>query len=445
MLIKFREIILFTMNEKKSQKAFEEAKKVIPGGVNSPVRSFYSVGGTPKFILHGKGSKITDIDGNDYIDYVGSWGPLILGHADETVTAAVAKAACRGVTFGAPTEGETHLARMIYRNFESIEMVRLVNSGTEAVASVLRLARGFTKKNKIIKAAGCYHGHVDQLLVQAGSGVATLGLPGSAGVPQEVAELTVVVPYNDLGAVEKAFANREFGGDIAGVLIEPVAGNMGVIPPAKGYLKGLRKICDRYDSLLIFDEVITGFRVGPGGAQKLYGVRPDLTTLGKIIGGGLPVGAYGGRGEIMELLAPVGPVYQAGTLSGNPLAVAAGIATLETLENPEVYSKLEELSQALATGMAQAAGKAKISLTVNRVGSMMTFFFGPGPITNYQDVQNTDRDRYNRFFHSMLERGVYLPPSAFEACFVSLAHSDLDIEYTVKQAGNSFEELTRVG
>jgi glutamate-1-semialdehyde 2,1-aminomutase len=334
---------------------------------------------------------------------------------------------------------------MICRNFESIEMVRLVNSGTEAVASVLRLARGYTKKNKIIKAAGCYHGHVDQLLVQAGSGVATLGLPGSAGVPPEVAALTVVVPFNDLGAVEKAFASREFGGDIAGVLIEPVAGNMGVIPPAEGYLEGLRKVCDRYNSLLIFDEVITGFRVGPGGAQKLYRVRPDLTTLGKIIGGGLPVGAYGGRREIMELLAPVGPVYQAGTLSGNPLAVAAGIATLETLEAPEAYAKLEKHSEALATGMAQAAGKAKIPLTVNRVGSMMTFFFGLGPIVNYQDVQNTNKERYNRFFHSMLERGVYLPPSAFEACFVSLAHSDLDIEYTVKQAGNSFEELARGG
>ncbi|MFA5864214.1 MAG: glutamate-1-semialdehyde 2,1-aminomutase [Phycisphaerae bacterium] len=429
------------MNDAKSKKAFDLAVQFIPGGVNSPVRSFSSVGGTPRFIHQGKGCKITDIDENEYIDYVGSWGPLILGHADQTVLAAVAKTACRGLTFGAPTEGETLLAQMICRNFESIDLVRLVNSGTEAVTSILRLARGYTGKNKIIKAAGGYHGHVDQLLVQAGSGVATLGLPASAGIAANIAELTIVVPYNDLSAVEEAFA--KYGQDICAVLIEPIAGNMGVIPPMEGYLQGLRKLCDQHKSLLIFDEVITGFRVSAGGAQQLYGVKPDLTVLGKIIGGGLPVGAYGGRREIMELLAPLGPVYQAGTLSGNPLATAAGIATLAVLEYPQAYAKLESLACALADGLGKAAWKAKVPLSINRVGSMMTPFFGEGPIRNYQDVQNTNRQRYNRFFHLMLDRGIYLPPSAFEAMFVSLAHTPTEIEYTVEQARISFEQLVR--
>jgi len=429
------------MNVKKSEKAFESAMRVIPGGVNSPVRSFYSVGGTPRFIHQGKGSKITDIDGNEYIDYVGSWGPLILGHAHEGVVATVMKAASHGLTYGAPTEAETRLAELICSRFESIEMVRLVNSGTEAVTSAIRLARGYTKRNKIVKAAGCYHGHVDQLLVQAGSGVATLGLPGSAGVAEAVAELTIVVPYNDLAAVKQAFS--KYGNEIAGVLIEPVAGNMGVIPPAEGYLQGLRELCDQNKSLLIFDEVITGFRVAPGGAQELYGVKADLTTLGKIIGGGLPVGAYGGRGEIMQMLAPIGPVYQAGTLSGNPLATAAGIETLETLGDRQVYAKLEEMSKMLAEGLVEGAKKAKCEVTVNRVGSMMTLFFGQGPVRNYDDVQKTQKALYNRFFHLMLERGIYLPPSAYEAMFVSLAHHQDDIEYTIEQARISFEQLLR--
>ncbi len=429
------------MNTTKSQRAFEAAARCIPGGVNSPVRSFYSVGGTPRFIQQGKGSKITDIDGNEYIDYVGSWGPLILGHADEGVLAAVMKVACRGMTFGAPTEAETHLAELICSRFPSIDMVRLVNSGTEAVASAIRLARGYTKREKIIKAAGCYHGHVDQLLVQAGSGVATLGLPASAGISPSTAELTVVVPYNDLSAVSKAFTM--FGKDIAAVLVEPIAGNMGVIPPAEGYLAGLRTLCDQNQSLLILDEVITGFRVAPGGAQELYGCQADITTLGKIIGGGLPVGAYGGKRQIMQLLAPLGQVYQAGTLSGNPLAVAAGMATLEALSDPQVYTKLETMAEMLARGLNEAARKAGCDLTINRVGSMLTPFFGPGPIRNYDEVQKTDKARYNRFFHLMLERGIYLPASAFEAMFVSLAHTQADIEFTIEQARISFEQLMR--
>jgi len=426
------------MNVKKSQKAFETACKFIPGGVNSPVRSFYSVGGTPRYIVQGKGSRITDLDGNEYLDYVGSWGPLILGHADETVLAAVAKASRHGLTFGAPTENETLLAQIICRNFESVDMVRLVNSGTEAVLSALRLARAYTKRNKVVKAAGGYHGHVDQLLVQAGSGLATLGLPGSGGVAPATAEQTVVVEFNDPESVKQAF--EQYGSDIAAVLIEPVAGNMGVIPPADGYLACLRTLCDKYGALLIFDEVITGFRVSPRGAQKLYGTPPDLTILGKIIGGGLPVGAYGGKKKIMQMLAPLGPVYQAGTLSGNPLATAAGVATLQRLDEPQVYAKLESLSAALEAGLKEAVKKAGVPLTINRVGSMLTPFFGHGPIRNYTDVQKTDKEAYNRFFHRMLDRGVYLPPSAFEAMFVSLAHTESDIEFTIGQARNSFEE-----
>jgi len=428
------------MNTEKSQKAFDLAQKYIPGGVNSPVRSFRSVGGIPRFIQQGKGCRITDIDGNEYIDYVNSWGPLILGHADERVIAAVVQAAQRGLTFGAPTANESRLAQMICRNFPSIEQVRLVNSGTEAVTSVLRLARGYTGRNKIVKAAGCYHGHVDQLLVQAGSGVATLALPDSAGIAKSQAELTIVVPYNDLNAVQKVF--ELYGQDIAAVLIEPVAGNMGVIAPAEGYLAGLRKLCDQNKALLIFDEVITGFRVSPGGAQELYGVQADLTTLGKIIGGGLPVGAYGGKRVIMELLAPVGPVYQAGTLSGNPLAVSAGIATLEALSEAGVYEKLDSLSAKLAEGLTWAAKKAGVALTLNRVGSMMTAFFTDQPVKCYDDVQKTNRSLYNRFFHLMLDRGVYLAPSAFEALFVSLALTEAEINFNIEQARNSFEQLS---
>lgn len=427
------------MKTDKSEKAYELACKYLPGGVNSPVRSFSSVGGVPRFIRDGHGSKITDIDGNEYVDHVCSWGPLILGHAYPTVVAAVAEAAKRGLSFGATTEAETKLAEIICRGFHSIDQVRLVNSGTEATASAIRLARGFTGRDKIIKAAGCYHGHVDQLLVQAGSGVATLGLPSSSGVPSDLAELTVVVPYNDLTAVETAFEG--FHGQIAAMLIEPVAGNMGVVPPVAGYLEGLRRVCDKHEALLIFDEVITGFRVAFGGAGQLYDVKPDLTCLGKIIGGGLPVGAYGGRREIMQMLAPIGPVYQAGTLSGNPLAVAAGLATVEVLAEPETYQALESSAAILHKGLLDAAKEAAIDVTVNRVGSMMTMFFTPGPVQNFDQAQQADAERYKQFFHLMLENGVYLAPSPFEAMFVCLAHSRQDIEFTIDQVKKSFALL----
>jgi glutamate-1-semialdehyde 2,1-aminomutase len=427
------------MNIAKSEQAFDLAKKYIPGGVNSPVRSFRSVGGTPRFIHHARGSKIIDIDGNEYIDYVSSWGPAILGHAHDRVLDAITKAAQNGLTFGAPTEAETTLARLITSRIKSVELVRLVNSGTEAVMSALRLARGYTGRNKIVKMIGGYHGHVDQLLVQAGSGLATLGLPDSAGIASEQASLTILVPYNDLEAVQKAF--NSFGEDIAAIIVEPVAGNMGVITPVDGYLAGLRKICDQYESLLIFDEVITGFRVSQGGAQQLFGIDADITTLGKIIGGGLPIGAYGGKRHIMEKIAPLGPVYQAGTLSGNPVAVAAGIATLEALADERVYAKLEYQSDALAVGLEKAAQKTGIPYKINRLASMMTGFFTDQPVTSYADVLKTDKKRYNSFFHKMLNRGVYLAPSAFEAMFVSLAHTPDDIQRTIDLAGKSFEEL----
>jgi glutamate-1-semialdehyde 2,1-aminomutase len=431
------------MNVEKSEQAFALANQFIPGGVNSPVRSFRSVGGTPPFILKAKGSKLTDIDGNVYIDYVSSWGPTILGHADDRVLSAVTKAAQNGLTYGAPTEAETTLAQLICSRIKSVELVRLVSSGTEAVMSALRLARGYTGRSKIVKMIGGYHGHVDELLVDAGSGVATLGLPGSAGITPQQASLTIPVSYNDLSAVEEAF--RRFGDDIAAIIIEPVAGNMGVIPPADGYLAGLRKICDKYESLLIFDEVITGFRISKGGAQQLFGVEADLTTLGKIIGGGLPVGAYGGKRKIMEKIAPLGQVYQAGTLSGNPVAVAAGIATLEALADESVYENLEKLSRSLAVGLEKNAQKASIPYTINRIGSMMTGFFTDQPVTNYADVLKTDKKHYNSFFHKMLDRGVYLAPSAFEAMFVSLAHNEADIDRTLELAGKSFEELATGG
>jgi glutamate-1-semialdehyde 2,1-aminomutase len=427
------------MDTTKSQQAFDRACRYMPGGVNSPVRSFKSVGGVPRFLRQGKGSKVTDIDGNNYVDYVGSWGPLILGHAHPTVVAAVGKAAHYGLSFGASTEAETRLAELICQSFDSIEQVRLVNSGTEATASAIRLARAFTGRQKIVKAAGCYHGHVDQLLVEAGSGVATLGLPSSSGVPDEVARQTVVVPYNDLAAVEQAFS--QFGDEIAAVLIEPIAGNMGVVPPAAGYLAGLREQCDKHKALLIFDEVITGFRVTFGGAQQLYGINADLTCLGKIIGGGMPVGAYGGRRDIMQMLAPLGPVYQAGTLSGNPIAVAAGLATIETLASPNSYETLETLAAALAQGLADAARESRIPVTINRIGSMMTMFFGPGPVRNFAEAKNADSERYRRYFHCMLDAGVYLPPSPFESLFVSLAHTQDDIRFTLDHAGKSFALL----
>jgi len=422
----------------RSERAFAEAQRYMPGGVNSPVRAFRAVGGTPPFIARGQGARLTDIDGNVYIDYVCSWGPLIAGHAHPAVTARLHEAVDRGTSYGAPTEAETELARLVVEMVPSIEMVRFVNSGTEATMSALRLARGATGRDKIVKFAGCYHGHADALLSTAGSGVLTLGIPSGPGVTAGTAADTISLPFNDLDAVRAAFA--ESGDQIAAVIVEPVAGNMGVIPPAKGFLEGLREITREHGALLIFDEVITGFRVAPGGAQERYGVLPDLTCLGKIIGGGLPVGAYGGRRDLMEQMAPLGPVYQAGTLSGNPLAMAAGIATLELLREPGTYERLEALGAQLAEGMTRAAEAAGVPLTVNRVGSMLTGFFTEGPVTDYASATAADTTRYARFHQAMLARGVYLAPSQFEAAFVSLAHTPEDLERTAEAAMAAMRE-----
>ena len=423
----------------RSERAFAEAQRYMPGGVNSPVRAFRAVGGTPPFIERGQGSRLTDVDGNVYIDYVCSWGPLIAGHAHPAVTARLHEAVDRGTSYGAPTEAETELARLVVEMVPSIEMVRFVNSGTEATMSALRLARGATGRDKIVKFAGCYHGHADALLSTAGSGVLTLGIPSGPGVTAGTAADTISLPYNDLDAVRAAFA--ESGDQIAAVIVEPVAGNMGVIPPAEGFLEGLREITREHGALLIFDEVITGFRVAPGGAQERYGVLPDLTCLGKIIGGGLPVGAYGGRRDLMEQMAPLGPVYQAGTLSGNPLAMAAGIATLELLREPGTYERLEALGAQLAEEMTRAAEAAGVPLTVNRVGSMLTGFFTEGPVTDYASATAADTTRYARFHQAMLARGVYLAPSQFEAAFVSLAHTAEDLEQTAEAAMAAMREV----
>jgi len=423
----------------KSTRAYEAACRVLPGGVNSPVRAFKAVGGVPRFIDRAKGAILTDIDGNDYIDYVGSWGPLILGHADDRVVAAVSKALDRGSSFGAPTTLETRLAERIIEALPSIELIRFVNSGTEATMSAIRLARGFTGREAIVKVEGCYHGHVDALLVCAGSGATTFGTPSSPGVPAPVVATTLIVPFNDLSAARAVFDAQP--DRIACCIVEPVAGNMGCVPPVPGYLQGLRDLCDRAGALLIFDEVITGFRVAYGGAQGLYGVRPDLTCLGKIIGGGLPVGAYGGRREIMNLVSPLGPVYQAGTLSGNPLAMAAGLATIEALKEPGVYEALEASSSRLAAGLEQAARKAGVSTYHTRVGSMMGLFFTDGPVTDYASAKRCDTATYGRFFHAMLDRGVYLAPSQFECAFVSTAHSDELIDRTVQAAAEAFASL----
>ncbi|MFH1141451.1 MAG: glutamate-1-semialdehyde 2,1-aminomutase [Chloroflexota bacterium] len=420
------------MNFSRSRKLFSQAQALIPGGVNSPVRSFRAVGGQPPFIQKGKGSRLWDVDGNQYIDYVGSWGPLILGHAAPEIVTAVQQAAALGTSFGAPTEGEVELARLIHDALPSMEMVRLVSSGTEAAMSALRLARAYTGRSKVVKFAGCYHGHADGLLVQAGSGAATHGIPDSAGVPAAYAQETLVAQYNDVPSVERLF--DEYASQIACVIVEPVAGNMGVVPPAQGFLAALKRITSENNALLIFDEVITGFRVSYGGAQALYGVTPDITCLGKVIGGGLPVGAYGGRREIMEVVAPLGPMYQAGTLSGNPLAVAAGIAALKALQQPGTYQRLERTGALLAAGLAEAAQEAKVPATVNRVGSMLTAFFCAGPVASYADVQRADTRAYGRYFHGMLERGIYLAPSQFEAAFVSLAHTEEDIRQTLTAA-----------
>jgi glutamate-1-semialdehyde 2,1-aminomutase len=418
---------------------YQDAVRYIPGGVNSPVRAFKSVGLNPVFIQRGSGPKIYDADGNEYIDYVGSWGPLILGHRHPAVVEALAGCLEIGTSFGAPTELETRLAKMIVEALPSVEMVRLVNSGTEATMSALRLARGHTGRDKIVKFEGCYHGHADFLLIQAGSGALTLGVPSSPGVPAAAAADTINATYNDLDSIKEIF--RRQGETIAAVIIEPVAGNMGVVPPAPGFLEGLRRLTEEYGSLLIFDEVMTGFRLAYGGAQAFYGITPDLTCLGKIIGGGLPVGAYGGRHEIMEKLAPVGPVYQAGTLSGNPLAVTAGIATLEALKRPGVYEELERKSAALADGLAETARLTGAEVCFNRIGSMSCTFFTPEKVVDYRSACTSDTSRYARYFKAMLEQGVYLAPSQFEAMFVSLAHGQEEIERTVEASRRAFQAI----
>ncbi|HEY1800926.1 MAG TPA: glutamate-1-semialdehyde 2,1-aminomutase [Terriglobales bacterium] len=421
-----------------SRKLQARAEKLIPGGVNSPVRAFRAVGGDPPFLVKGAGSHVWDADGNEYIDYVGSWGPLILGHAAPEIVEAVTAAAKNGVSFGASTPAEADLAELVVSAFPHIEKVRFVSSGTEATMSAIRLARAYTKKKYIIKFEGCYHGHTDALLVKAGSGVATLGIPGSAGVPEEFIQFTLALPFNSVGALEQAFAKLK--DQIACVIVEPVVGNMGCVPPAAGYLESLRKITKREGALLIFDEVMTGFRLAFGGAQELYGVVPDLTTLGKIIGGGLPVGAYGGTAEIMDMVAPLGPVYQAGTLSGNPLAMAAGIATLRHLQKNknELYAKLDRLSGELVESVAAAAKTAGIPLSFNRVGSMFTWFFTPGPVVDWGSASKSDTAAFGKFFRSMLDSGIYLPPSQFEAAFLGAAHTREDLEKTVAVAKNAF-------
>lgn len=422
-----------------SQELFSKAQNLIPGGVNSPVRSFRSVNGLPRFIARGKGSRMWDVDGYEYVDYLCSWGPLILGHAHPEVIAAVKAAAEGGTSFGAPVPQEIELAELVCRAFPSIDMVRMVSSGTEACMSAIRLARAFTGRSKIVKFSGCYHGHADGLLVKMGSGAMAQGVPTSAGVPESYAGETLVASYNDLESVERCFESH--AGQVAGVIVEPVAGNMGVVPPGNGFLEGLRRITQDTGSLLIFDEVITGFRVSYGGAQALYGVGADITCLGKIIGGGLPVGAYGARREIMEMVSPLGPMYQAGTLSGNPLAVSAGIATLRALESPGVYEQLDSMASMLVQGLQRAARESQVPVCINRVGSMFTLFFNPGPVLSQAQVEECDSEMFSRFFHGMLERGVYLPPSQFEAGFVSLAHSEDDVEKTVATAAEVFRKL----
>jgi glutamate-1-semialdehyde 2,1-aminomutase len=413
------------------------AEQMIPGGVNSPVRAFRAVGGDPPFIVRGQGSRLWDADGNEYIDYIGSWGPQILGHAAPKVIEAVIAAARNGTSFGASTPAEADLAELVLSAFPHMEKVRFVSSGTEATMSAIRLARAYTKRKYIVKFEGCYHGHADALLVKAGSGVATLGIPGSAGVPEEFTLLTLALPFNDTDALEQAFS--KFKDQIACVIVEPVVGNMGCVPPAPGYLEALRAITSNHGTVLIFDEVMTGFRLGFGGAQELYAIRPDLTTMGKIIGGGLPVGAYGGPSEIMNLVAPLGPMYQAGTLSGNPLAMAAGYVTLKYLrEHKEIYTRLEKVSGELVAGVLAAAEDAGVLMTCNRVGSMFTWFFNPGSVADWTSAARSDTEAFGRFFRSMLDSGIYLPPSQFEAAFLSAAHTEQDVQQTIAAAKQAF-------
>ena len=427
-------------NLDKSTKAFHEAQQYIPGGVNSPVRSFRGVGGTPPFIDRASGSHIYDIDGNSYIDYIGSWGPMILGHAHPAVIKALTEAIARGTSYGAPTLLETQLAKLVNQAVPSMELVRMVNSGTEATMSVLRLARAYTKRSKILKFVGCYHGHHDSLLIRAGSGAATLGVPDSPGVPEAIASGTLTVDYNDSEGLAQAFST--YGEDIAAVIIEPVAGNMGMVLPKAGYLEKVRAITQQYGALLIFDEVMTGFRVAYGGAQSVYDITPDLTCLGKIIGGGLPVGAYGGRRDIMELISPSGPVYQAGTLSGNPLAMTAGITTLTLLSNmPNMYEELTKKTIALCTGICTQGEKFGLTLQYHQLGAMFGMFFNEKPVYDYDSAKSSDSEAFTIFFHAMLEQGIYLAPSQFEAGFMSAAHSDEDIAATVKASAYAFGKV----
>ena len=427
------------MQQLKSQELFDQAQRFIPGGVNSPVRSFRAVEGTPPFIARGQGARVWDVDSNEFIDYLGSWGPLALGHAHPAVVEAVQRAAADGTSFGAPVEQEVELAEMICAALPSVDLVRLVNSGTEACMTALRLARAYTGRAKIIKFAGNYHGHADGLLVAAGSGALTHGVPNSAGVPEAYAAETLIAAFNDISSVASLF--DAWPDDIAAVIVEPVAGNMGVVPPADGFLEGLRRVTQANGALLIFDEVITGFRVAYGGAQTLFGVTPDITTMGKIIGGGLPVGAYGGRHEVMQQVAPLGPMYQAGTLSGNPLAVAAGVATLTELRRPGVYEQLEATATRLIDGMTAAFARAEVPSTVNRIGSMFTGFFNPGPVSALAQVEQSDTAAYGRYMHALLQRGVYIAPSQFEAGFVSIAHTDADIDRTIVAVGDALSAM----
>jgi glutamate-1-semialdehyde 2,1-aminomutase len=425
-----------------SKAAFERACQLMPGGVSSPVRAFKAVNGTPIFIKEAFGATLTDIDDNTYIDYVSSYGPMIVGHAHMRVVSALSKAIGRGTSYGAPTEAETRLAALIVSALPSVEMIRFVNSGTEAVMSAIRLARAASKRDLIVKCAGCYHGHSDGLLIEAGSGALTLGTPSSPGVPKSIAADTLSVPYNDLAAAQAVF--EKYSGKIACFAVEPIAGNMGLVPPAPGYLQGLRSLCDQHDALLLFDEVMTGFRVGWGGAQELYHVRPDITCLGKIIGGGLPVGAYGGSKRLMEMVSPAGPVYQAGTLSGNPLAMAGGIATLEIMKEPGTYETLEELGQRLEAGLIASAARRRVSIAVNRVGSMVGLFFvkhNGQAVQNYADALACDTAAFAAFFTSMLAQGIYLAPSQYEALFISLAHTDATIDQTLEAADLSFTAM----
>ena len=424
----------------RSEQLFQQAQQLFPGGVNSPVRAFGRVGGTPPYFKRGSGPYLFDEDDKQYIDYIGSWGPMVLGHAHPGVIEAVQKAASDSLSFGAPTAVETELALKIQQHLPSMEMMRMVSSGTEATMSAIRLARGFTGRDKILKFEGCYHGHSDSLLVKAGSGALTIGEPDSAGVPIDLARLTLTLPYNNLEAVEQLFAVD--GSNIAAIIVEPIAGNMGMICPVPGFLEGLRAICDQHGAVLIFDEVMTGFRVHIGGAQGLYNVRPDLTTLGKVIGGGLPVGAFGGRSDIMQCIAPLGPVYQAGTLSGNPIAMASGLATLTALETPDFFQNLHAMTQRLTEGLSTLAIAAGVGLSTIGQGGMFGFFFSnQGPVSNFEAVMAGDADRFNRFFHNMLDQGVYLAPSPFESGFVSASHSTEDIDQTLRKAERALQSL----